>query len=121
MVRFRVASGLPLSVGMRTGRTVQHEDTPVTARSAGTVPQAPLVVTAPDAGVDLEALERALILFALQAAGGNRTRAARFLRLSRSALIYRMHKHGLSVPAQPGHRFADEDSHVAPRVRRNDS
>ena len=49
----------------------------------------------PDSGTDVDAVERALIAFALKKTGGNRTHAARFLGLSRSALIYRMHKHGL--------------------------
>lgn len=54
-----------------------------------------LVVAVPDSGADVDAVERALISFALERTEGNRTRAARFLGLSRSALIYRMHKHGL--------------------------
>lgn len=53
-------------------------------------------VTIPAAGVDLEAVERALIIFALDAMGGNRTRAARLLRLTRSALLYRLQKYGLT-------------------------
>lgn len=52
-------------------------------------------VAVPASGVTLDALERALIVFALGSSDGNRTRAAKFLGLSRSALIYRMHKHGL--------------------------
>ena len=62
---------------------IDQEDTPVAK------------VAVPAAGVPLDALERALIVFALRSSQGNRTRAARFLGLSRSALIYRMHKHGL--------------------------
>lgn len=54
------------------------------------------IVSVPASGIDLEALERALIIFALQATSGNRTRAAHLLRLTRSALLYRMHKYGLS-------------------------
>lgn len=54
-----------------------------------------LIVMVPESGVDVDAVERALIAFALKKTGGNRTHAARFLGLSRSALIYRMHKHGL--------------------------
>jgi two-component system, NtrC family, response regulator AtoC len=46
--------------------------------------------------VDLEAVERALIVFALDTTGGNRTRAARLLRLTRSALLYRLQKYGLT-------------------------
>ena len=58
-----------------------------------------LVVDVPDSGADVDAVERALIAFALERTDGNRTRAARFLGLSRSALIYRMHKHGLAGEA----------------------
>jgi DNA-binding NtrC family response regulator len=56
------------------------------------------------AGVDLDALERALIRFALEAHDGNQTRAAAFLGLSRSALIYRMQKHGIGLAAGRTHR-----------------
>jgi DNA-binding NtrC family response regulator len=55
-------------------------------------------VTVPPTGVDLVAVERALIQFALDSHGGNRTHAAQFLGLSRSALLYRMQKHNLVRP-----------------------
>ena len=55
------------------------------------------IVSVPESGVDLEAVERALIIFALDATSGNRTRAARLLRLTRSALLYRLQKYGLTV------------------------
>ena len=65
-----------------------------------TVRQAPEVnaatVSVPISGVDLEAVERALIVFALDVTGGNRTRAAKLLRLTRSALLYRLQKFGLT-------------------------
>jgi DNA-binding NtrC family response regulator len=54
-----------------------------------------VTVVVPPLGVDLEAVERALIVFALESTAGNRTRAAKLLRLTRSALIYRMHKYEL--------------------------
>ena len=43
-------------------------------------------------------IERSSILAVLDACGGNQTRAARKLGLSRRALIYRMEKHGLKPP-----------------------
>lgn len=61
------------------------------------------LVKVPDAGVCLDAVERALILFALERTGGNRTRAARLLGLTRSALLYRMHKHRLVTVASSRH------------------
>jgi transcriptional regulator with GAF, ATPase, and Fis domain len=62
-----------------------------------------MTVSVPASGLDLDALERALIVFALEAAGGNRTHAARLLALTRSALLYRMHKHGLVGPGCDAH------------------
>jgi len=49
----------------------------------------------PETGVRLDEVERDLIAQALVRTGGNRTRAARLLGLSRNTLLYRMHKHGL--------------------------
>jgi len=62
----------------------------------------------PESGVDVDAVERALIAFALKKTEGNRTHAARFLGLSRSALIYRMHKHGLVVNTDASNRRRTE-------------
>ncbi len=46
----------------------------------------------PETGIDLEEVERDLILAALEKNNWNQTRAARYLNLTRSALIYRMQK-----------------------------
>ena len=51
----------------------------------------------PDDGLSLAALEKELILRALQKAGGNKTQAARLLGLTRRTLYSRMERHGLSV------------------------
>jgi DNA-binding NtrC family response regulator len=50
----------------------------------------------PDSGVDLQDLERALIEQALARTGGNRTRAAALLGLTRDTLRYRLEKHGIA-------------------------
>jgi DNA-binding NtrC family response regulator len=52
----------------------------------------PVLAELPDSGIDLEALERSLILKALEKAGGNVTRAARLLGLTRRTLQYRLEK-----------------------------
>ncbi len=70
------------------------------AVTAAEGPQRQAVIAVPPSGVDLEAVERALIRFALEQAGGNRTHAARFLGLTRSALLYRMHKYGFVASGQ---------------------
>jgi len=51
----------------------------------------------PEAGLSLEALEKALILQALERAGQNKSRAARLLGLTRRTLYSRMEKHGLRI------------------------
>jgi two-component system, NtrC family, response regulator AtoC len=56
-----------------------------------------LEVTLPEGGCDLELLERAVIRRALSDCKSNVSRAARYLRVTRQTLMYRMRKHGLSV------------------------
>ena len=74
-----------------TSRPDEH--TTIAIRPADAAQSATVIV--PHTGVDLVAVERALIQFALDANSGNRTRAALFLGLSRSALLYRMQKYQL--------------------------
>jgi len=50
----------------------------------------------PDDGIDLEETEKELIRAALDKACGNRTKAAKLLSITRSALLYRMNKYGIS-------------------------
>lgn len=50
----------------------------------------------PDDGIDLEQIEKEILLRALEKHGGNQTRAARYLNISRKTLIYRMEKFGLA-------------------------
>lgn len=61
-------------------------------QSAGAAP-----MFLPETGLDLSAVEKDLILRALQKFGGNQSRAARFLQLSRRTLAYRLEKHGISA------------------------
>lgn len=49
-------------------------------------------------GMSLEEVERHLILMALERAGGNQTRAAKLLGISRRKLQYRMEKHHITNP-----------------------
>jgi len=74
------------------GDVIRLEDLPAAVRmrhrpGAGGIP-----VEIPDEGLDLEELERTLILRALEKSGGNVTRAARLLGLSRRTLQYRLEK-----------------------------
>jgi two-component system NtrC family response regulator len=54
----------------------------------------------PAEGLSLEALEKELILQALERAAGNKSAAARLLGLTRRTLYSRMEKHGLRVPGE---------------------
>jgi two-component system, NtrC family, response regulator AtoC len=71
------------------------------------LPQSPTLTPAlwpelPEEGISLEAIERELIRRALEKFDGNQTHAARFLDISRRALIYRMEKHGLTSSDSQG-------------------
>ena len=52
----------------------------------------------PDDGVSLEQVEKELLVAALQKHGWNQTRAATYLKITRSTLIYRIQKFGLGRP-----------------------
>jgi two-component system NtrC family response regulator len=52
----------------------------------------------PAKGVDLEDLERSLVIQALRRSGGNQTKAAALLGLNRDQIRYRIEKFGLTVP-----------------------
>jgi DNA-binding NtrC family response regulator len=54
----------------------------------------------PDEGIDLEEVEREILRQALDRQEWNQTRAAQYLNITRSALIYRMQKFGLQPPEQ---------------------
>ncbi len=53
----------------------------------------------PEEGISLEAVEKELLLRALEKFAWNQTHAAKYLDISRKTLIYRMEKYGLSAPA----------------------
>jgi len=94
----------PLAIVRAT--TSSDEHTTIAIRRAEDEGDPSVTLIVPNSGIDLVAVERALIRFALESHGGNRTHAAEFLGLSRSALLYRMQKYGLAVPsvspARPG-------------------
>ncbi len=54
-----------------------------------------LNIDLPSQGISLEAIEKELILKALEKFNWNQTHAAKYLDISRKALIYRMEKHGI--------------------------
>lgn len=72
--------------------TIGLEHLPAEIRGA---PDAEEALHLPPQGVDLEDLERDLIIQALRRTGGNKSQAARLLGVSRDTLRYRIDKHGL--------------------------
>ncbi|MFZ5480428.1 MAG: sigma-54-dependent transcriptional regulator [Myxococcota bacterium] len=84
------------------GEVIQPEDLPPELRfqglPAGAIAGCPFVL--PEEGVGLEAVEKGLLMQALQRTGGNQSAAARLLGISRYALRYRIEKFGLEAPPE---------------------
>jgi len=82
---------------MTLGDIIDVPDLPAYMRSSAGAPA--MAETAPSAaaGGTLEEQERALIVRALEAAGGNQSQAARALRIGRDALRYKLKKHNLET------------------------
>ena len=78
------------------GNEIKVEDLPEPIRGA-TVSDDLLRIELPPQGLDLEAVERELISKALQKFGGNQTRAAAYLNLSRKTFLYRLEKFNIST------------------------
>jgi len=56
-----------------------------------------LILNFPDKGISFDAVERELILKALEKSTGNQTKAAQLLGLTRSALLYRAQKYQIKL------------------------
>jgi two-component system, NtrC family, response regulator len=87
---------------MRNSDTISVDELPDKIRNGGIV-QGPTpgpggVINLPDEGYSLEQLEREVVVQALERNGWNQTVAARFLRIPRHTLIYRMEKYEIMPP-----------------------
>jgi two-component system NtrC family response regulator len=81
---------------LSNGEVITEDDLPEELRQASLPQQrATLLLELPEEGISLEAVERELLLRALEKFDGNQTHAARYLDISRRTFIYRMEKHGL--------------------------
>ncbi len=74
------------------GEEIVPSDLPAAVRAGLSVPRGPLTLEIPEAGIDLEAVERSFVLRALEKAEGNVSRAARLLGLTRRTMQYRLEK-----------------------------
>ena len=79
---------------LHPGGPLQEADLPERVRAAQPA-NAGVLGELPDEGVDLEQLEKELIRRALDKCGGNQSRTARYLGITRNTLLYRLEKFGL--------------------------
>jgi transcriptional regulator with PAS, ATPase and Fis domain len=85
------------AVILADGGHIRSEHLPVTnARTGPAAPADAAMATLPAGGVNLEAIERALVQKALMQARHNKTRAAKLLGLTRAQLYSRIEKYGLT-------------------------
>lgn len=81
------------------GRIIEPENLPAEFTNK-TIPHTPAATnfTLPENGLQLDSLEADLIHQALNRTKGNRSKSAKLLGISRDTLLYRMQKHGFSMP-----------------------
>lgn len=81
---------------LSNGEQITEDDLPEELRADAQTPQnSSILLELPDEGISLEAVERELLLRALEKASGNQSKAARYLDISRRTFIYRIEKHGI--------------------------
>ena len=87
---------------MGNGKVITVGDLPAKVRGDLIVPiqrgGGAKVVNLPEEGYSLEQLEREVVMESLERKGWNQTAAARFLRIPRHILLYRMEKYGIQSP-----------------------
>jgi two-component system NtrC family response regulator len=83
---------------MRRGETITLEDLPERVFGERKNGKKAAVITLPEEGYSLEHLEREVVVEALERNNWNQASAARFLRVPRHVLIYRMEKYGIVPP-----------------------
>jgi two-component system NtrC family response regulator len=66
----------------------------------------------PERGISLESVEKELLVRALEKFSGNQTHAAKYLDISRKALIYRMEKYGIRKRTDEEELERSEDLHL---------
>lgn len=80
---------------MRSSDNLTLDDIPDKVRSTEGLISSAKVINLPEEGYSLEKLEQEVVTEALNRSGWNQTAAARFLKIPRHTLIYRMEKYGI--------------------------
>lgn len=87
---------------MRNDDSIAPDDLPDKIRNCGNSRPSESaigsVINLPDEGYSLEQLEREVVVEALERNAWNQSAAARFLRIPRHTLIYRLEKYGIIPP-----------------------
>src|SRR5207249_4377659 len=96
----QLESVIESAILMTDGPTIRLQDLPQEVRHPGSA--GPLFVDIPDTGISFEALERSLLEQALGKGGGNVSRAARLLGMTRRTFQYRLRKFGLGKADMEG-------------------
>ncbi|MBN2172357.1 MAG: sigma-54-dependent Fis family transcriptional regulator [Candidatus Krumholzibacteriota bacterium] len=87
---------------LSTGERIGTADLPPLGEPGGAAAGVDHLFSLPAGGISLEALERDLLVQAMERSGGNKSAAARLLGLTRRTLGYRLQKHGLVDAAADG-------------------
>lgn len=82
---------------LMAGKTIQPENLPLEIRLGPSGVKSKMVFALPAEGIDLLEMEGDMIRQALGMSGGNRSKAARLLRLTRDTLLYRIQKHKIEI------------------------
>jgi DNA-binding NtrC family response regulator len=110
----QLESVLERAVLLSEGEELGPEDLPAAIRARINTTADPIAIEIPDVGIDIEAVERSLILKALEKAQGNVTRAAKLLGLTRRTLQYRLEKMQGAPNGATGLRNGAEDGEPPP-------
>jgi two-component system NtrC family response regulator len=85
---------------LRNGDTLTRADIPGKVLGNESSRNGQKLINLPDDGYPLEELEREIVIEALERSGWNQTAAARFLRIPRHVLLYRMEKYNIPAKSQ---------------------
>jgi len=85
---------------MRSSDSLTLDDIPDKVRASGPAKASGKIINLPEGGYPLEKLEQEIVTEALNRCSWNQAAAARFLKIPRHTLIYRMEKYGI-IPAKP--------------------
>jgi DNA-binding NtrC family response regulator len=110
----QLESVLERAVLLSEGDSLGPEDLPAAVRARINTTADPIAIEIPETGIDIEGVERSLIVKALEKAQGNVTRAARLLGLTRRTLQYRLEKMQGAPNGAPAVRNGAEDGDPPP-------